>query len=134
MKKEKTISYVPIEEMTVKNLRKVIKNFKPDLIHAHDYTTSVIAALSFTKIPIISHLHNNSPWIKKLGIKSMVYAMSCFRYKKILAVSSSVIEENRFIRNFLNKIHIIGNPVNVEIIKKEALSIKIKDKNVKRCN
>ena len=69
--KEKKLNYYIIDKMNTKNINKLIKEYKPDILHAHDFTASVICALTNTKIPIVNHLHNNSPWIKKINKNSL---------------------------------------------------------------
>ena len=46
-------------------LKKAIEKIQPDIIHAHDFTAGILAASLINRIPIINHLHNNSPWLKK---------------------------------------------------------------------
>lgn len=119
--KEKDISFVSFEKLTIKNLKKVIEEVQPDLIHAHDFTAGIIASLTTFRIPIINHLHNNSPWLKTFSIKSIVYGISCLRYKKILTVSDSVMDEYIFGRFFKHKSLVVGNPINLHIIQEKAL-------------
>ncbi len=121
---EKSISFFLVREISIKNIRSIIKNYKPDMIHAHDYTSSAIAALTFTKIPIISHLHNNSPWIGRFGAKSIFFALLCTRYKKILTVSNSIMDEYKFGRFFRYNTNVIGNPIDITYIKQKAISKK----------
>lgn len=114
--KEKNIKYVNIRELSVKEVRRIVKECKPDIIHAHDYRASVIAAFSFIKVPIISHLHNNSPWLKKINLFSIIFMLTSFRIKRILAVSKSIENEYIFSSIIKNKIEVVGNPVSRESI------------------
>ena len=75
------IKYYPVDKLSVKSLKKAIQDINPDVIHAHDYTASILCALCFPKAKLISHIHNNSPWIKKYGIYSWAYLFSSFFYK-----------------------------------------------------
>ena len=109
--KEKNISYEIINKMSVNELKRVIKKYNVDIIHAHDYTASVISALSFVSVPIISHLHNNSPWIKTFHPFSFLFLFCSFRFKKILTVSESIENEYVFSKFIKNKIVCISNPV-----------------------
>lgn len=109
--KEKKLKYYIIEKMNTKNINKFIKEYKPDILHAHDFTASVICALTNTRIPIINHLHNNSPWIKKINVNSIAYLYAGLRAKKILTVSSSIENEYIFSKFIKNKIYMVGNPV-----------------------
>lgn len=112
------VKYYPIDKINPKNIRKMLKHLQPSVIHAHDYRVSIICAFS-TNIPIISHLHNNSPWIKKYGVYSWMYMFSSICYKKILLVSDSILKEYVFAKFIRKKCEVIGNPVNIgEIIKR----------------
>lgn len=118
--KENKISFESIKKMTVREIRRVIKRENPDVIHAHDFTAGVMCAATFTRVPIINHLHNNSPWIKRYNLRSFCYALSCLRYKKILTVSDSIMKEYVFGSTFLKKTTVVGNPVDIQKIRKMA--------------
>lgn len=115
---ENNIQYFPVNKLSRSELVRAIKTNKPDIIHAHDFTAGIITAITGTKIPIINHLHNNPPWIKHYNLRSFVYALSCFRYDKILTVSDSVMNEYIFGKFFKKKTEIIGNPIDVERIRR----------------
>ena len=102
------IQYYPVDKLSIKSLKKAIKEIHPDIIHAHDYTASILCALCFPKAKIISHIHNNSPWIKSYGIYSWAYLLSSLFYKKILTVSNSIENEYVFGKLIRNKIECIG--------------------------
>lgn len=114
------IEHYAIKKVNAKNIRKAIKDIKPDVIHAHDFTAGVVCALAAGKIPVINHLHNNSPWLRRVGIKSVVYGLACFRFRKILTVSDSVMDEFVFGKRFRKKSMTVGNPVNLELIREKA--------------
>lgn len=118
--KKENIDYYPIEKLSIKNLKKAIKTLKPDIIHAHDYTATIISSLCFSKAKIISHIHNNSPWIKKRGIYSFIFLFSCLRCKKVLTVSDSIEKEYVFSKYIKNKIDCIGNPIDISKISELA--------------
>ncbi len=108
---EKMIDYYIIDKMSVKEIRKCVRELKPDIIHAHDYKASCICALAKINLPIISHLHNNSPWIKTLHPYSFLYLYSSKRFEKILTVSDSIEKEYIFSNIIKNKIENISNPI-----------------------
>ena len=119
---EEGIMFFPIQtpNVNVMTLRKIIRNYKPDIIHAHDFLASVIAAVGGRKIPIISHLHNNPFWIKKICIWTVIYVCSSIKYKRILAVSDAVIDEFVFGKYLKGKSEIVGNPVDLQTIRDKA--------------
>ena len=111
------IEHFVIEKSNIRNIKYAIDKIQPDIIHAHDFTNSVFAALTLTKIPIISHLHNNPPWIKRRGVKSILYAFVSHKYKKIFVVSDAVINEYVYGKCIRKKSLIIGNPIDIKKIK-----------------
>lgn len=123
--KKYNITYYPIEKLTILNIKRAIKDEKPDIIHAHDFTASIITSIVANNIPVISHLHNNPPWIKKINLKTIVYGISCLKYKKILTVSNSVMKEYIFGSRFYKKTIVVGNPIiPKDIIKKSKIALK----------
>lgn len=114
--KEKKINYYIIKKMSIKEIRKCVQELNPDIIHAHDYTASCICSLAKINLPIISHLHNNSPWIKTLHPYSFLYLYSSKRFNKILTVSDSIEKEYIFSNFIKDKIENISNPVSRDYI------------------
>lgn len=113
---ESHIQFYPIKKLSFLELRRAVKDIKPDIIHAHDFTAGIISAFTIFNIPIINHLHNNSPWLKTFSFNSIVYAISTLRYKKILTVSESVMNEFIFSNICKRKSEVIGNPIDLEKI------------------
>lgn len=114
---ENDITYYPVKKITITEVKNAIKQIQPDIIHAHDFTAGIICVATGTKVPIVNHIHNNSPWIKHYNLNSFIYAASCLRYKKILTVSNSVMDEYVFGRYCKNKTEVIGNPVDINKIR-----------------
>ena len=114
------IKFLPLKKLSVYEMNRVINNFKPDIIHAHDYTASIISAISNIKIPVISHLHNNAPWIKTLHPYSFAHLCSSLKYKKILTVSNSILDEYVFGNYIRKKTVVISNPINVKEIYRKS--------------
>lgn len=110
------VKRIKIDRMSIKEIRRICKEYKPDIVHAHDYTATVITAFSFVRVPIISHLHNNSPWIKKVNKYSFALLFASLRVKKILTVSEAIKNEYVFSKIIGKKIENIGNPVSVKEI------------------
>ncbi len=114
------ILYFGVDKLSVGELKKLLKEYKPDVIHAHDCRASVISAAVHRKIPIISHLHNNDPRSKKWGLYSIMYTLSIPHFQKILLVSQSVYQEAVFGTAMEKKYCIIDNPIICkEVIKNE---------------
>lgn len=120
--KEEKIKYFSIStpRTNARELKKIIHQYKPDIIHTHDYNAGIQACLTGTKLPIISHLHNNTPWLRTVCPKSLAYFISCANYKKILTVSNSVMDEFVFGNLVKKKSKVVGNPINLLEIRKKA--------------
>lgn len=110
------INFIEIKKVNIKEIRRVIKEYKPDILHATDYKASVICSLVSNRIPIISHLHNNSPWLNKLNLNSISYLFAGLRSKLILTVSDSIKEEYIFSKIIEKKMVNISNPVSRDIV------------------
>lgn len=122
------IKYIPVDKINIKNMKKIFDENTPDIIHAHDFTTGVIVSLCAPKIAIINHLHNNTPWIKKYGINSILYFIISKRFKKILTVSDSIEKEYVFGDNIKQKIEVVGNPIDIK-----SIIAKSRQKTVSEC-
>ena len=112
------------------NMEKAIKDFQPDIIHAHDYLASFIASCNNNNVPMISHLHNDPPFIKRKLLFSRMYLSAAKKAKFILSVSEEI--KNKFIYSKMveNKFKIVYNPIDTKSIEKLA----IKGKNLKNFN
>lgn len=122
---EKNINYISISKVSLNEVKKVITMYNPDIIHAHDYTAGVICSLIKGKKKLYIHLHNNSPWIKKINIKSFAFLFMAIKANKILTVSDSIEKEFVFSRFIRHKIICIGNPISrSSVLKKVNLSNK----------
>lgn len=108
---EEKIKYILTKKTSISEVRRIVKQERPDIIHAHDYTASIITAISGVRAKIISHLHSNRTWIKKYGIYSIMYYMTTRRYNKILTVSNSIMNEYVFRKRISNKAMMVGNPI-----------------------
>lgn len=107
--KRANVDYILLDRITRNSLRQVIDSVKPDIIHAHDFRTGVLSSLCNTTVPIINHLHNNSPWMRRNGLYSLVYRLASKRFDKILCVSSSVVDEYVYKESIKDKSIVIGN-------------------------
>lgn len=117
--KEKNINYEIVKKVNRKEIKRVIKKYAPDIIHAHDFTASVVSSICKKNIKLIEHLHNNCPWLKNIGIKSLAFLYAGIRADKIITVSESIEKEFIFSKYISKKILCVGNPINTkEIIEK----------------
>lgn len=120
--KEENIKYYSVSTPTIntKDLKKIINDFKPDIVHTHDFNAGVRTCFTKTNVPVINHLHNNTPWLRIFCLKSIAYFVSCLYYKKILTVSNSVMDEFIFGNIVKKKSLVVGNPIDLFKIKENA--------------
>lgn len=118
--KEKEIPYYIIESMSRKEIKKFIKEWKPDIIHAHDYTASVVCSSVKSKLPLIEHIHNNCLWIKKICLKSLAFLYAGLNADKILTVSDSIKNEFIFSKFIEQKVIKVSNPVSCSEVLERA--------------
>ena len=112
--KEKNIKYIPIKRVTPWSLNKILREYDIDIIHAHDFIASFVAGVSNFKGKIISHLHNNPPFIKKWNVYTMAYSLVSRRFYKVAVVSNSVYDEAVFKKAIKDKCQVVSNVVNKE--------------------
>ena len=122
MLSEQQVTYLPMESMSVGNLKRIIRQEQPDLIHAHDMRASFFSALCCGKIPLVSHIHNNAYDARGLSPKTIAYLLAGFKAKHILWVSNSSYEGYAFHKLFAKKSSVLYNIIDVDQIfaKKES--------------
>lgn len=118
--KNKNIDFVPIKSLTYKELRKIVKNIKPDIIHAHDVKASILASLFNKKCKVISHIHGNSLEMRKVSIKSLLYLICSKRFKHIFWVSNSCFFDYKYSKKIEDKSSILVNVINTQRINELA--------------
>lgn len=123
--KENNIKYELVGKLSIKEIRRVIKKYNPDIIHSHDFTASILSSIFGKKVKVISHIHNNNSWIKRINIYSLMYLISTIRYKRILLVSHSILKEYIFGKFIKRKTEIVGNPIDIDKILRKSEEINI---------
>ena len=114
-------NYYGIDKLDTSSIKAAVEKFKPSVVHAHDFTASVLCALALKNtVPIVSHLHNNPPWIKSFNIKTISYLIACKYINHILMVSDAVKDEYRFTSKIKCPITIVGNPFSVYGVKSQV--------------
>lgn len=88
--------FYPLENTSVGAVRKAIRDLKPDLIHAHDFSMATCAAWAAGKTPVVAHFHNNPLWLKKICPQSVALALSLPRIRNVISVSNSIEAEYIF--------------------------------------
>ena len=119
------IRYIGVGKISVQNIKNVIREWHPDIIHAHDVRASVIASMATLKIPVISQLHGNFPEMHIISLKSLLYYIASKRFSYILYVSKSIYSDFKF-KSILDKKGVLyENKINPLDIAKRCDLIKI---------
>lgn len=119
---EENIKYCPIKKLSYFEIRKTVKQLKPDIIHAHDNRATVIASFFVKKAKVISHIHGNNKIMNSLNLKTMLFNFCSKKVDKIIWVSDSSYDGYYFKKNVKNKSVILYNVIDdKDIIKKSQL-------------
>lgn len=109
---KRNISHVLMPSFSQKEIVKVAKTLKPDYIHAHDFNASIRASMIHGP-KIIAHLHSNPLWLSKLCPQSIVFTLRAYKFKRVIGVSSSILDEFIFHGLIEKKYTIIHNVIDV---------------------
>lgn len=113
---ERNIPFASIKELSTKEVRRIIKEYKPDVIHAHDMRASFIGAVAGNNIPLICHIHNNSFVSRGISLKSLAFIYAACKAKKIFWVSDSAFSGYLFHNLFKDKSEVIYNIINIDLL------------------
>lgn len=122
--KQQNVKYFGVKKLNRKNLKKIIREYNPDIIHAHDYSASVETVLTGYNKKIISQLHNDNPFARYWNPKTIAYTFCIKKFDKILGVSDTVFEAAIFKKYIKNKYATIYNLVDPEKIVEDAKAYK----------
>jgi len=118
---ERGIDYELMNKLSRKNVKNIIKKYKPDIIHAHDFKASLIlSTINYSSVKI-SHIHQNPTWFSKLNIKTILYYLAALKMDRIAFVSDSVLDEFIFKNKIKEKVITISNHVNRNMVLNKAL-------------
>lgn len=122
------IKHIPIERINPISISTIIRKYKPDIVHAHDFRASIKLGFTPLKCKKISHIHQNPPWINKLSLYTFLYLLSCLFYNKVYSVSNKIFEESLIDKFFHRKIKNAQNHINRNEIQ-ELASKELVEKN-----
>ena len=117
---ERNIKFFPIGNLSVAEVKRVINEYKPDVIHAHDMRASFIAARSAGKIKVVSHIHNSDFQARKISPKSVAYLLGLPKFSNVIWVSNSCFKSYVFSKLFAKKSKILYNVIDGEAVLKRA--------------
>lgn len=107
------ISFAPIKQLCVSEVKRVIAEEKPDIIHAHDMRASFVAARACGKIPLVSHVHNNNFDSRGISAKTIAYMFAAMKARHIFWVSQSSFEGYAFHKLFSKKSTVLYNIIDM---------------------
>ena len=116
--KDSGVTYIPIEKVSVKTVKHLMKTLKPDIFLVLDNKASMIFALAGA--PFVSYQQNNWPFIGNLNLYSLGMLYYCKRAKKVIGVSDHLINEFRFSKYIRDKYVTIPNVVDLSHVKELA--------------
>ncbi len=117
--KERDILFAPINKLSVLEVKRVIAEHKPHIIHAHDMRASFIAAIACGNIPLISHIHNNSFKSRGISTKSIAYFFATLKIKHIFWVSDSAYCGYMFYKYIKKKSEVLYNIIDIDDLYKK---------------
>lgn len=118
--KEQNVKYVGINALTCKEVKRIIKEQRPDVIHAHDMRASFIASCVCGQIPLVSHIHNNAYDSRAISLKSVAYLKAAVKARHIFWVSQSAFDGYAFHKLFVRKSSVLYNVINVDRLLEKA--------------
>lgn len=118
--KEKGIKYIPIQKLTRREVKRVVAEFKPDIIHAHDVKASIMASFASKNIPIVSHIHCNDKKMSRTGLKSVLFKLASKKFSHIFFVSKGSFESYKFKKFIEKKSSILHNVIDTNMVVKRA--------------
>lgn len=122
------INTTGLDRFNLKSIKKAYSSFKPNIIHAHDPKATIAAVLTNKKQNIISHIHSNHRYMRKITLKSLIYHFYIEKHiTGIIWVSNSARDEYVFAKNIPKTLpsYVIQNVVDGNQLK----SIAKTDKN-----
>ncbi|MBQ7148512.1 MAG: glycosyltransferase [Pseudobutyrivibrio sp.] len=127
--------YRGIDKLTVAEIRKAVLELNPEVVHAHDFTASVLCGYALQGIvPVISHIHCNPLWLKNpLHPNSFSYWVSSRWFSQIITVSDSVMEEYVYGKRMKCPVTTLGNPFSAEQVLALAEDEKVEPSDILYC-
>lgn len=128
--KERDINFIPLNKMSKSEVKKAIKEFKPDIVHAHDPRAICTIGRIKGDFKIIAHVHSNRPDFKKKSINSILFNFITKKKKisKIIWVSESCLNDYIFCNKIKDKCLVLNNIINQQEVIDKSNIANLKDK------
>lgn len=115
---EEKLQFYAIPNAGLKSIKLAMLEIKPDIIHATDYGMSSYVGILNMGVPVVSHLHNNVPWLQNpVYPKTLFFAFALPKIDQVISVSPSIEEEFIYRGLLKRKNHVIYNVVNLGRVK-----------------
>ena len=118
--KERNVRFAPMKQWSLSEVKRILREEKPDIVHAHDMKASFYAALVCGRIPLVSHIHNNNFDSRGISAKALLYKYAAGKAKHIFWVSKSAYEGYAFYEKFKGKSSILYNVIDAEEVYRKA--------------
>ena len=109
--KQKNIKFISYSKLTIRNIKKIVRDKQIDIIHAHDFQASFIASFLKKDCKIISHLHCNYQLLKLKEIVGLAYSIVQKNFSSIIVVSDEILKVASFGKKIEKKTTILPNVV-----------------------
>lgn len=93
---DRGVTFAPMKQLSVSELKRVIRQWEPTVIHAHDMRAAFITWLSCGRIPFVAHIHNNNFDSRRITPKALLFRLAAGSAKHIFWVSPSAMKSYRF--------------------------------------
>lgn len=106
--------HIPMELLTEFNRRElnnVVQKYQPDVVHAHDFSATVLCASIKGTFRLISHLHYDPPWVTKWNVKTIAFRMCKFRIGRVITVTNKAFESMVFADAYSDRHLALSNPI-----------------------
>ncbi len=108
--------YRGIDKLSVSEIKKAVDELHPTVVHAHDFTASVLCGFALKgKVPVISHIHCNPLWLKnRFHPNSISFLIASRWFSQIIAVSDAVNNEYIYSSSLKCPMSTMGNPFSMK--------------------
>lgn len=124
---DRSIKYFSISKLSKREINRVIKEYKPDILHCHDLRAVAICS-SIKNIRKIAHIHQNNPQMSKVSLRSIIANYFFEKYKHIFWVSDSCFDDYIFHNKIKSKSSILSNILNLDYLHKKVNDSNVSDK------
>ena len=118
--KEKNVNFLSITNMSVGEINRVIEEYKPDILHAHDMRAAYISSKNSPKIPVVCHIHNNAFDSRRISKKSIAFLLASLSISHIFWVSDESMNQFVFSKSVKKKSSVLHNIIDIESLNNKA--------------